>query len=98
NCEVDKELTSPTRTVKAPAPMWQPGGTSVGADGYLRVITSGVYAFEGAAPADAQVGDALAVGGSTGKLGQAGAAAGAKAGRYLGKLKDGRVVLMVDPS
>jgi hypothetical protein len=94
----DKEITSPTRTVKAPAPLWQPGGTSVGADKFLRIITSGMYAFAGSAPTAAAVGDALAVGATTGKLGKAGADASAKAGRYLGKLKDGRVVLMVDPS
>ena len=98
NGEADKEITSPTRSVKAPAPLWQPGGTSVAAGKFLRIITSGVYAFEGAAPADADVGDALAVGGSTGKLGKATADSTAKAGRYLGKLKDGRVVLMVSPS
>jgi hypothetical protein len=94
----DKEITTPTRTLKAPATLWQPGGTSVGADQFLRIITSGVYAFDGAAPADAEVGDALAVGGSNGKLGKAAADSSAKAGRYLGKLKDGRVVLMVSPS
>jgi hypothetical protein len=94
----DKEITSPDRTVKAPAPLWQPGGSSVGADKFLRIITSGVYAFDGAAPADAAVGDALAVGATNGKLAKAGADASAKAGRYLGKLKDGRVVLLVDPS
>ena len=47
NGQGDKEITSPTRTVKAPALLWQPGGTSVGADEFLRIITSGVYAFEG---------------------------------------------------
>jgi hypothetical protein len=94
----DKEITAPTRTIKAPAPLWQPGGTSVGADKFLRIITSGVYAFEGSAPADAAVGDALAVGATNGKLAKAGNDAGAKAGRYLGKLKDGRVVLMVSPN
>ena len=98
NGQGDKEITSPTRTVKAPALLWQPGGTSVGADEFLRIITSGVYAFEGAAPADAAVGDALAVGATSGKLGKASADSSAKAGRYLGKLKDGRVVLMVAPN
>ena len=57
-----------------------------------------MYAFEGAAPADAEVGDALAVGATNGKLAKAGAESGAKAGRYMGKLKDGRVVLMVAPN
>jgi hypothetical protein len=94
----DKEITTPTQTVKAPAPLWAEGGTSVAADKFLRIITSGVYAFEGAAPADAKVGDALAVGATNGKLAKAGSDAGAKAGRYMGKLKDGRVVLMVSPS
>ena len=94
----EKEVTSPARTLKAPAPLWADGGTTVAADKFLRVITSGVYAFDGAAPADAEVGDALAVGATNGKLAKAGADAGAKAGRYMGKLKDGRVVLMVSPS
>jgi len=94
----DKEITTPSRTIKAPAPLWQPGGTSVGADKFLRIITGGIYAFDGAAPADAEVGDALAVGATNGKLAKAGSDAGAKAGRYMGKLKDGRVVLMVSPS
>jgi hypothetical protein len=98
NGAADKKVTTPNRTVKAPAPLWQPGGTSVGADKFLRIITGGVYAFEGAAPADAAVGDALAVGATNGKLGKANADSSAKAGRYLGKLKDGRVVLMVSPN
>jgi hypothetical protein len=94
----DKEVTSPTRTIKALKGLWGQGGTSVAADKYLRIITGGVFAFDGAAPADAAVGDALAVSGTNGKLAKAGADAGAKAGRYLGKLKDGRVVVMVSPS
>jgi hypothetical protein len=98
NKEGEKEIAAKTRTVKAPKGLWEEGGTSVAADAYLRIITSGVFAFDGAAPADAEVGDALAVGGSNGKLGKAAADSSAKAGRYLGKLKDGRVVLMVSPS
>jgi hypothetical protein len=93
----DKEITSPSRTIKALKGIWGEGGTSVGADKYLRIITGGVFAFDGAAPADAAVGDAIAVSGTAGKLGKA-AADSAKAGRYLGKLKDGRVVLQVNPS
>jgi hypothetical protein len=98
NRQGDKEITSPTRTVKAPATLWQPGGTSVAAGKYLRIITGGVFAFDGAAPADAAVGDAIAVGATTGKLAKAGADSSANAGRYLGKLKDGRVVLMIAPN
>jgi hypothetical protein len=96
--EGDKTVTSPERSVKAVKGAWEDGGVSVAADKYLRIITGGVFAFEGAAPTDASAGDALAVAGSTGKLGKVAADSGAKAGRYLGKLKDGRVVLMVDPS
>ena len=40
----------------------------------------------------------MAVGATNGKLAKADANASAKAGRYMGKLKDGRVVLMVSPS
>lgn len=94
----EKQITSPTRTLKAPAVLWQPGSTTVGAGKYLRIITGGVYAFDGAAPAGAAVGDALAVGATTGKLGKAAADSNAKAGRYLGSLKDGRIVLLIDPS
>ncbi len=94
----DKEITSPSRTIKALKGLWGEGGTSVGADKFLRIITGGVYAFQGASPVDAEVGDALAVAGTNGKLSKAAADSSSKAGRYLGKLKDGRVVLMVDPS
>jgi hypothetical protein len=74
------------------------GGTSAKAGGYLRVVTSGVFAFKAAAPS-AAVGDTLAVGATAGKLSTAGAtvAKGATAGKYLGTLKDGRIVLLVSP-
>jgi hypothetical protein len=94
----EKQVTSPTRTLKAPAPLWQDGGTSVGANSFLRIITGGIYAYAGAAPADAAVGDALAVGATNGKLSKAAADSTAKAGKFLGTLKDGRIVVMVSPS
>jgi hypothetical protein len=94
----DKTITSPTSTLKAPQGMWEDGGTSVAAGKYLRIVTGGIFAFDVAAPTGAAVGDALAVSATAGKLGKAAADSSAKAGRYLGKLKDGRVVLMVSPS
>ena len=98
NGEGDQDVAAASGTAKALAGVWEEGGASVPADSYLRVITGGVFAFDGAAPADAEVGDAVAVGEKAGKLGKAGADASAKAGRFLGTLKDGSVVLMVDPS
>jgi hypothetical protein len=96
----DKEVTSPSRTIEALKGLWGQGGTSVAADKYLRIITGGFFAYDGAAPAGAAVGDLLSVNASTGKLAKAAvdAAVGAKAGRYLGTLKDGRIVVFVDPS
>jgi hypothetical protein len=94
-----------TRTTKVPARTEQNqaagrlvlGGTSAAKGSYLRVITAGVYAYKAAA-IDASVGAALAVGDTRGKLAKAGAetAKGAVAGRYLGTLKDGRIVLLVE--
>ncbi len=96
NRGADREVATSSRSVSAPKGLWGEGGTSVAADSYLRIITGGLYAFAGTAPAGAVAGDALAVDTSGGKLAKE-SAGGAHAGRYLGKLKDGRIVLMVDP-
>jgi hypothetical protein len=93
----DTEITSPTRTLPALRGLWGDGATSVGAGKYLRIIIGGVYVFGGAAPAGAAVGDVLAVGDTAGKLGKAGTADTKIAGQFLGTLKDGRVVLLVQP-
>lgn len=96
----DKQVTVPTRTIKALKGLWADGDTSVAADKYLRIILGGVFAYAGAAPTGATVGDLLAVGATNGKLAKAAADAGAgvKAGKYLGTLKDGRIVVFVDPN
>ncbi len=98
NRAADLEITTPTGTLTAPKGLWEEGAMAVGADAFLRVITSGVFAFDAAAPPGAAVGDSLAVGGSTGQLGKAAANSTVTAGRYLGRLDDGRVVLLVSPS
>lgn len=92
--------TSKETTVTAKDRKWLAGDTSSADGSFLRVITSGMFAFDGAAPSSAAAGDVVAVGDSAGKIGKAGddVAKGATAGKFLGKLKDGRVVLMVDPS
>jgi hypothetical protein len=96
----DVTSTSAARTVKNQlGNRLVVGGTSIKAGGYLRVVTSGVYAYKAAAPT-AAVGDKLAVGATAGKLSKAGSsvATGATAGTYLGKLKDGRIVLLIAPN
>ena len=84
--------------VKAQVRKWLTGDRTIAAGATLRVITSGVFTMD--ASVDAAVGDTLAVVGKAGKLGKAGAdaAKGASAGKFLGTLKDGRSVLLVDPS
>jgi hypothetical protein len=94
----EKSITSPARTLPRLDGTWGEGGTSVAGGKYLRIITGGIVVVDGAAPAGAAVGDALAVGASDGKLGKAAADASTRAGQYLGTLADGRVVLWVDPS
>ena len=98
NSKGEETVDTRTTTIKAPKVMWEDGATSVPGGSNLRVILSGIFAYEGAAPADAAVGESVAVTDKAGKLAKAGADATAKAGKYLGKLKDGRVVLMVSPS
>ncbi len=94
----DKQITSPTSTLNALPGLWEDGGTSVAAGNNLRIITGGIFAFAGAAPSNAAIGDTLAVGASNGKLAKAGADTSSSAGRYLGKLADGRIVLWIAPS
>lgn len=96
----DVTRTSQARTLKSQAAgKLIAAGTTAKAGSFLRVITGGVYAFKVAAPG-AAAGDLLAVGTTAGKLSKAGAnvAKGATAGKYLGSLKDGRVVLLIAPS
>jgi hypothetical protein len=98
--KVQGTTTSEAMTVTAKKRKWL-AGTASSADGsFLRVITSGIFAYPGATPASAAVGDLVAVGDTTGKIGKAAGdvANGANVGKYLGTLNDGRVVLMVDPS
>jgi hypothetical protein len=93
---VDRKVTSTSEKAKNQAPKWADAGARTAPDGYLRVVTGGVFAFDGAV--SAEVGDTLAVGEKAGALGKAGAEASASAGKFLGKLKDGRSVVLVDPS
>jgi hypothetical protein len=96
----DKTTKTPARTLASQgAGQLVEGGSSAGSKGYLRVVTAGVYAYKGAA-LNASVGESLTVGETRGKLAKAGsdAAKGAVAGRYLGTLKDGRLVVLVDNS
>jgi hypothetical protein len=96
----DVTRKSASRTLKAQgAGKLMVKGTSAAAGGYLRVVTGGILAYKAAAP-DAAVGDSLAVGTTAGKLHKADAnvAKGATAGKFLGSLKDGRIVLLVAPS
>jgi hypothetical protein len=92
-------ITTSARDLRAQSQKWLTGATSVAADGYLRVVISGVFTMESTV-AGAAAGDSLAVGDTSGRLGKAGANAerGTLAGKYLGKLEDGRTVLLVDPS
>ncbi len=98
NAVGDRQITSPTSTLDPLPGLWEDGGTAVAAGKNLRIITGGIFAFAGTAPADAAIGDMLAVGASSGKLAKAGADMSSSAGRYLGKLADGRVVLWIAPS
>jgi hypothetical protein len=96
----DVTRTSQARTLKNQAAgKLIAAGTSAKTGAFLRVITGGVYAFKAAAPS-AAAGDSLAVGTTAGKLDKASAnvAKGATAGKFLGSLKDGRIVLLVAPS
>jgi len=100
---IDKDqgtVTSKAMTVNAKDRKWMSGDASSADGSFLRVITAGMFAYAGAAPDSAAAGDLIAVGDSAGKVGKASAdtAKGASAGKYLGKLKDGRVVLMVAPN
>jgi hypothetical protein len=92
-------IKTPARELKAQSQKWLTGGTKVSADAYLQVVTSGMLTME-AGVAGAVAGDSLAVADATGKLSKAGGNAerGTVAGKFLGKLKDGRTVLLVDPS
>jgi len=92
--------SSKAATVTAKDRKWMAGKASSADGSFLRVITSGMFAYDGATPSSADAGDLLAVGDSTGKVGKASGdvAKGASVGKYLGKLKDGRVVLLVSPS
>lgn len=94
----EHERTNPARELKGQGQKWMTGGTKVSAGAMLRVVTSGMLVAD--ASYDAASGDALAVGEKAGKLGKAGADAkgGTIAGKYVGKLKDGSSVLLVDPS
>lgn len=87
----------PARTVTAKDRKWADGGTATAARAYLRVITSGMFAFKPSASLGVAAGDSLAVGATAGKVSRAGAdtARGAIAGTFLGTLKDGRVVILV---
>jgi hypothetical protein len=98
--EVQGTTTSKSATVTAKDRKWTTGKTSSADGSFLRVITSGMFAYDGATPASAAAGDLVAVGDSTGKVAKASGdvAKGASVGKYLGKLKDGRVVLQVNPS
>ncbi len=96
----DVTHTSEARTVKNQAgKTLVAGGTTAKIGGFLRVVTSGVFAYKASAPS-AAVGDALAVGSTAGKLSKAGStvAKGATAGTFLGTLKDGRTVLLIAPN
>jgi hypothetical protein len=94
--------TTTTKAIEVTAKerKWLSGDASSADGKFLRVITGGLFAYAGATPTSAAAGDIVAVGDSAGKVAKASAdvAKGASAGKYLGKLKDGRVVLMVDPS
>lgn len=89
-------VNTPARTLKGQGSKWVDGGTSAPAGGSLRLIISGVFTMD-AAISGVSAGDNLAVGDKAGKLGKAAADAKGIAGKYLGKLKDGRIVLMVSP-
>jgi hypothetical protein len=94
-----KTVSVAARKLEAQLPSkFVPGGTTAAAGAYLRVITSGVFAYE--ATSSLAAGDKLAVGANAGKLDKAAAdaTAGSIAGKFLGKLKDGRVVVLVSPS
>jgi hypothetical protein len=95
---VDPKVAASSETAKAQSRKWLAAGARTAPDGYLRVITGGVFAVD--AGVSAEVGDTLAVGDKAGALGKAGAETekGAAAGKFLGKLKDGRSVILVDPS
>lgn len=92
-------VKSPSFTVTAKDRKWVAKGTSAKANAYLRVITSGMLAYQ-ATGAGLTAGDALAVGATTGKLTKAdkAAARGTVAGKFGGKLSDGRVVIFVFPN
>lgn len=87
----------PARTVTAKDRKWSDGGTATASKGYLRIITSGMFAFKPSASLGVAAGDSLAVGATTGKVSKAGAdaARGTVAGTFIGTLSDGRVVIMV---
>ena len=95
----ERQTAGQAATAKPLDGLWEDGGTNAAAGSYVRIITSGVYAFASAGPAGAAVGDALAVSAKAGKLTKASAdvAKGASAGKFLGTLKDGRIVLYVNP-
>ena len=93
------DVQTPSRTVEDQTRKWLDGATTVASGSHLRIITSGIFAYNAAAPSGTAVGDSLTVS-DGGSLEQAGAsvAKGATVGRYLGTLADGRVVLLISPN
>jgi hypothetical protein len=93
-------VTEGARTVAAKDRKWLQGGATTASSGFLRIVTSGVLAYDAGTSLTAAVGDRLAVGATVGKLSKAqpDAAKGTVVGTFLGKLKDGRTVLLVSPS
>jgi len=92
-------VVSAEKTVPVQARKWMARGRTVAADAYLRVITSGVFTYEPASDPGLAAGDSLAVDAAAGKLGRAPAESGEGtiAGIALGKLKDGRIAILVQP-
>lgn len=92
-------VTSPESTFKLAYRTWELGDVAMPAASHLRVITSGMFAYQPVAALGLTAGDQLAVGSTVGRLTRAGpsAARGTIAGTFLGSLGDGRVVLLVRP-
>jgi hypothetical protein len=96
----DVTVKSPQSTFKPASRIWKPGDVSTPAAGYVRVITSGMFAYRPAAALALAAGDQLAVGSTVGRLTRAGAspARGTIVGTFLGRLDDDRVVVLVQPN